>query len=187
MAGLCVIYGRECSKLLIDVYFKTLADYDYREVVLAIEKFCKSADNSSFFPKPGDLIKMLDGDGKTKALQAFSKTMQGVSVYDTVVFDDPIIHKVIADMGGWQRHCLMKESDLPWRQKEFVERYEGYVLNPPENYAPRLIGLQGEQDIKFIGDKNRCQMVLEHQPAQDVLKTKPLAIGCEKTDFRLVA
>jgi hypothetical protein len=53
--------------------------------------------------KPSDVVRYLEGSTSCQALQAWSKVMQAVKTidqYDSVVFDDSLIHAVIHDMGG---------------------------------------------------------------------------------------
>lgn len=177
MTGVCVIYNRTNSLELTEIYFNCLADYDFKDVVDAIGKYVKSTDKCDFFPKPGDLIKMIQGDIRTLALQAFSKARgsAGISSYDTVVFDDPIIHLVIRDMGGWLEWGMMTTHELPFKEKIFCERYEGYFLNPPAEYPKMLYGiyeLKEGHEPKMIGDKNKAQLVLECKPAAEIFRFK---------------
>lgn len=88
--------------------------------------------------------------------------------YASVVFDDPIIHVVIEEMGGWIRLCHTLLKDLPFRAHEFKKHYVGYVNHLPSCYPKQLIGLEAHQNKVsgyvaqlplLIGDQKRALTV----------------------------
>jgi hypothetical protein len=100
-------------------------------------------------PQPSDLIRILQGDGPTQALHAWSKVLQAmrrVGAYHSIVFDDFRIHAVLSDMGGWIELCLQTEEELKFRGHEFQKRYRGYLLRRPSHYPNRLIGIFEHQN-----------------------------------------
>jgi hypothetical protein len=60
------------------------------------------------------------------------------------MFDDALIHRVISDMGGWVELCKVDDREYPFKQKEFLTRYQAYLLRDEVGEYPRL--LQGIAD-----------------------------------------
>lgn len=120
------IHKKELSELIIETYWKILApftDEECKKVFLEIVKYSK------FFPKPYDLLIRLEGKQGDRAIQAWLATRKAIKekgYYDSVKFDDPVIHSVIQAMGGWMQ--LSEElpasfEDSQWYEKEFIRLY----------------------------------------------------------------
>lgn len=83
---------------------------------LAIVNFCTSPEGNRFMPKPGELIAALEGNATQQAQQAWTKIINAIRHVGgdaTVIFDDPLIHSVLHDMGVWIRLCGMYSKDEP--------------------------------------------------------------------------
>lgn len=81
------------------------------------------------FPSPSEWVKAIEGDEETKSLAAWTeivKTIRHIGHYDSVTFNDPLIHRVIKDMGGWIFLCQQSERELMFTQKEFERRYKNH-------------------------------------------------------------
>lgn len=168
------VYEMEFSKLLAEVWFKALADFQINEVSKAVFEHMKNPDTGGFKPKPADIIKALRGSTADQALLAWTsvdKAVRMVGDYKTVVFDDPIIHRVITDMGGWIGFGNITEKEWEFKGKEFMQRYRGYAARTgkPE-HAPRLIGacddynrlhgFKATGEPVLIGDQAKAKMIL---------------------------
>ena len=95
-----------------------------------------------------------------------------IGAYRTVVFDDPLIHAVIWDMGGWQTLCAMLIKDEPFRAKEFENRYVGYVARPPTQYPRQLAGITDTvNSAQGYGQVNLPTLIGDEQQALRVLQT----------------
>jgi hypothetical protein len=95
-------------------------------------------------PKISDVIKLIDGGTADQAALAWTKVDTAVRVrgpWDDLIFDDALIHRVIADMGGWVGLCHKDDKEYPFTAKEFQTRYRGYRMRPgaPE-YPAKLTG-----------------------------------------------
>ncbi len=143
--GLTEIYGKESSTVVQNIFWNALKDYDFDAVRGAFSAHVKSPDNGQFFPKPADIIRLIAGTSKDSAFISWSKVEQAVQrigPYETVVFDDPIIHLVVADMGGWIMLGEKTSEEWPFIRNEFVTRYQGYkssTRNIP--HANKLVGI----------------------------------------------
>ena len=149
MTGLGVLYAKPMSEHLIDIYWQALKNFSFAGVKEALNAHVRNPDTGQYLPKPADVVRYLEGAGQTQALQAWSqvvRTIRAVGCYESVVFDDPIIHAVIEDMGGWLQLCKITQKELPFRAHEFEKRYLGYVLHPPQHFPKQLIGLIESQN-----------------------------------------
>jgi hypothetical protein len=181
LMALSEVYDMEFSKLLSEVWFKALSDFSIDEVSKAIFEHMKNPDTGGFKPKPADIIKALKGSTSDQALLAWTKVDKAVRMtgdYESVVFDDPIIHRVITDMGGWIGFGDITEKEWEFKGKEFQQRYRGYTSRGdiPE-HPTKMVGLHEDYNSKqgfdieppvLIGDEGKAKFVLENgmQPKQ---------------------
>src|SRR5437870_914018 len=108
MAGIGELYGKNISSHLIDIYWQVLKQYELVDVQNAFQSHVQNPDCGQFFPKPADIVRFIEGSGETKALLAWAKVERAIrqlGSYQSVVFDDSLIHIVIEDMGGWVKLC----------------------------------------------------------------------------------
>lgn len=174
MTGLFEMYGKKGSPELLEIYFNALKQYDLSDLSRAANQHALDPDQGQFMPKPADFVRHIEGSKETRAMRAWSKVERAVreiGPYPTVAFDDPIIHAVLEDMGGWLDLCnCPKESDFVFRGREFEKRYQGYALQGGAREFPRaLLGLI-EADCnqrnlppprpQLIGDRNKAMTVL---------------------------
>jgi hypothetical protein len=179
MNGLGEYYGKPMSPTLADIYWNGLQQYDFVEVSSAINAHVRNADTGQFMPKIADVERYLHGNTSTRAMQAWmrvSRAAQMVGTYESVAFDDPLIHACIEDMGGWPAIGMIQDDDLPFKIKEFERRYMAYLQVPPMRQPPqRLIGIfdatnatlgyHGPRDVVMIADVER----IEHEARQKAL------------------
>ncbi len=166
-------YGKELSAGIVDVYWQGLREYDLEAVQKALWTHAKNPDSGQFMPKIADVSKVMQGRTGDQAAVAWSKVDQAVrrvGTYASVVFDDPVIHRVLADMGGWTLLGTKEEKEWPFLARDFENRYRGYRMRDetPE-YAPVLIGMAEahnstsgfrSQSPTLIGNKEKAQAVL---------------------------
>lgn len=75
-----------------------------------------------------------------RAWETVLDKIKSVGSYETVVFENHMIHAVIRDMGGWARLCSLIEATHPYWQSEFIKRYIDYKRCPALCYPPFLKG-----------------------------------------------
>lgn len=124
LATLCELHDRTMSKLLTDLYWKVLEPFSDEECE---EAFKLIIYDSKFFPKPADFREVILGKKANKATEAWLEVLGAVSKignYQSVKFDNPVIHSVINAMGGWPKLCEMTNDEAKWKQKEFERLYE---------------------------------------------------------------
>lgn len=166
-------YGKTISAGAKTLYWQGLADFDFEAVQQALFRHVRNPDSGMFMPKIADIVKMLQGSTQDSALNAWAKVdkaVRSVGTQMSVAFDDPLIHKVLQDMGGWLGLGQKQESDWPFVAKEFENRYRGFKARgeTPE-YPKMLIGLYDATNLPngfkatnpvLIGNKESAQKVL---------------------------
>lgn len=174
MAALGDYYGRELSDAVIGMYWQGLEHYDIAAVREALNRHMHNPDTGQFFPKIADISRMLAGTTQDAALVAWAKVDQAVrriGTYADVVFDDPLVHRVLHDMGGWMGLGTKNEDEWPFVAKEFENRYRGYrIRSERPEYPPVLIGIAGAHNRKgnyalqppmLIGDRLAARAVMK--------------------------
>ena len=184
-------YDKPASDFAVQAFWSALSRFDFDAVTRAFNIHYSSPDNGKWPPKPGDIIRILEGGSGDRALLAWSKVdkaVRTVGPYESVAFDDPLIHSVIRDMGGWIQMGDCSDRDFEFRGKEFCTRYRGYAENGKiDRFPAKLIGIaelsnsqNPDYDIDpplLIGDREKAQLVLEQgsiNTGLEVTKAIPL-------------
>ena len=150
------------------------------DFMAAINLHVADPDQGQFLPKPADILRNITGNRATQAEMAWTKAdraLRCAGPANTVVFDDSLIHAVIADMGGWVQFCDVDDKEYPFRHNEFVKRYSGYINKPPADIPPKLIGTDEAYNKQhgflnhmpapmLIGDAEKAKFVLENNHGQ---------------------
>ena len=186
MQGVHDFYGKDCSPFALDVWWQALRPYDLAAIRDALGRHCVNPDNGQWMPKPADVVRLIEGSTVDSAMAAWTKVeraMQAVGSYCTVVFDDPLIHAVIADMGGWPALGSKRVEEWPFVGKEFQTRYRGFKgARATPAYPPKLIGIAdnsnaqrgyAEMNPVLIGEPEAARRVLaggDTRPRLTVMK-----------------
>jgi hypothetical protein len=173
-----VRYSKTITEFTIDEYWQDLVEFDLVTIKAAIHAHILNADRGQYFPQSADVIRHMLGDSQSRALKAWSKVnkaIRHIGSYQSLVFDDCLIHAVIDEMGGWITLCHTSAKELPFITREFQQRYAAYVLHPPAIYPQALTGrtawqngMQGyaAPEAVIFGDTDKAQQVYQQgQPA----------------------
>jgi len=188
-------YGKELSANVVDLYWNGLREYDLEAVQKALWAHARNPDTGQWMPKIADIAKVMQGRTGDQAALAWSKVNQAVrrvGTYQCVIFDDPIIHRVLADMGGWVPLGQKSEDEWPFIAREFENRYRGYKMRDEKpEYPPVLIGMANAQNSTggfrlnppvLIGNEEKANQVrlggtttplLSMKPASDLVLQAP--------------
>lgn len=176
MAGVAEVYTKKMTTQLLGIYWRALEHFDYYDIETAcnVHVAKNTSQQGGFMPKPSDITRYIEGDNEIRALQALSKVesaMRHLGSYSSVAFDDPIIHAVLDDMGGWVRYCGCKENEIPFQANQFIKRYQGYLYRKLDRYPRYLIGIversyelhgfQYKQLPALVGDKAKAEAVIK--------------------------
>lgn len=143
------MYGKPQSEWALTLWWGALSMYDLAAISDALTRHVRNPDSGQFMPRPADVVKMIGGTTIDAALQAWSKVdraVRCVGPHRDVVFDDPLIHRVLLDMGGWTGLAMKTEREWPFVAKEFENRYRGYARGPLPEYPPVLEGISNAQN-----------------------------------------
>jgi hypothetical protein len=159
------LYEKALTKGILNLFWESLKKYDIEEISAALSRHTVNPDNGQFAPKPADIVRYIEGSGDDVSLKAWTKVEEVVrrkgAYVEKLIFDDPIIHAVLRDMGGWAQICASpSEEDFKFRGIEFCKRYRGAMNNNNLNYPTHLKGLiaDGEEPL-LIGDTAKAEKV----------------------------
>ncbi len=174
MIGVSEIYGKQFTDGSFQIYLECLKNYTDEEIRMGFNAHVKDTSNGQFFPKPADIVRHIDGTIEDSAYLAWNKIHNAnAGYYDTVIFDDPIIHSVISDMGGWIYFCEqragLEEREVKFFQKEFLDRYKATKRTGVFNAPQKLVGY----------------FELTNQDEHPELIPAPIVIGQEQRPVRL--
>jgi hypothetical protein len=161
MATLAEVFdaGREVSKFKMEIYFKALERYRIDDISCAVSNMIHERVYPSF-PKPAEIIQEITGKTEDKAMLAWIKTKDAIGrigSYQSVVFDDPVIHSTIEAMGGWIDAGNWLEDEMVWKGKEFERLYS--IMAPRGGHPIKLIGIS-ERDNAANGCGVKAQTVM---------------------------
>lgn len=117
------MFDKEISDVLRQLYWNSLEPFTDEQCKKAFNEIILS---SRFFPKPVDIIEAIRGTQGNRATEAWIQTLNAIrriGTYQSVKFDDPVIHAVIEHMGGWPEMGNMLVDEEKWKQKEFERLY----------------------------------------------------------------
>lgn len=191
MEGLGGIYDIEFTKFTVMIWFEALSQNSIEDVSQAVSSYIKSPDFGTYKPKPADIVKMINGTSNDNANLAWSKFNDAIRLVGTarsVVFDDPIIHRVVYDMGGWISMGEKLEKDWPFIAKEFKERYSGYKSRDatPECHS-KLIGWVDASNCRNGYEEQPPVLVGNKEKAQNLLNNGSLKVLIELTEAKNIS
>lgn len=174
IAGIGELYAKPISAALTELYWQSLKGFELQDVQRALEAHIHNPDCGQYFPKPADVVRFIEGSGETKALRAWAvveKAIYQVGSYQSIAFDDALIHAVIEDMGGWIALCATTLKELPFRANEFQKRYMGFVIQKPNRHPQYLVGISERDNAKNGYQHNTLYIVGDAKKAKYVMIT----------------
>lgn len=161
-------YDKPVTELQLRIWWNALSKFDWLHVKQAFNKHVMTGGSGKYMPRPADIVEMIEGNADDRATIAWGvvlDTLLRIGTYESVVFDDPIIHMVIKDMGGWIKVGEITEAELPFRAKDFAQRYKAYSKYPMTNVPPVMVGATNHslslygKTLKppvLIGEREKC-------------------------------
>ncbi len=173
ITGIADYYSKELSMTSIGLYWEGLKQYDYPAIERALWQHTQNPDSGQFMPKIADVTKVLQGRTEDQAQLAWSKVdgaVRRIGIWADVAFDDPIIHRVLHDMGGWVQINSRDEDGWPFVAKEFITRYRGFRISGqvPE-YPKYLLGTASTHNaaeglakpcVRLVGNQAAANQVI---------------------------
>jgi len=191
----------EANEIVYELFYESVKNFGFDAVKKAFSIHIQNPDNGQWMPKPADIIRIISGTSKDNSQVAWANVKKSISVvgsYQTVVFDDPIIHRVIQDMGGWISLCYTYLDELPFKGNEFKTRYTAYKSSgETPDYPAKLYGLhESENSTKgliehitepvFIGDHEKAKQVLKIGSNRPSLQISGIDNGLAKIELKVI-
>lgn len=191
LVGLADYYRAELSEATLQLYLAGLSDLPVNDVKKAITSYVMATDDkNSFMPRISDIRQRIAGRTSDRAGVAWAKVdaaVRMVGSYQDVVFDDPIIHRVISDLGGWIWLGQQSEKEWAFIANRFQQAYRGYALlaEMPE-FPPVLTGIANAQNQLIGQSVNKSVLIGNEERAKHVQITgKPgSALQIARTETR---
>ena len=164
------LYGKKITEPAIELYWNSVNDFTIEQFKYGLKNCCTT---SKFFPVPAAVREWLESGVDEAAAFSFDKLVSGIRSAGgnaSVVFDDAIIHVVVEHLGGWIECCKWLESEMPFRQQDYVKRHTLLSRVGVSSWPCRLKGrIELHNQSQFpervpapvlIGDRARCEAVL---------------------------
>ncbi len=173
LAGVHDFYGKDMSKFAASVWLQACETLDVEQVTRALSAHLMDPDRGQFMPKPADIVRQIQGTSSDRSLIAWGKVLdaaQRVGAYQSVCFDDPVIHGAVEDLGGWMKLCRSETNDLGYIQKRFCDAYKAYAGRADMTFPSMLPGehaitnsLKGYTAAPpvLIGNPEKARLVLQ--------------------------
>lgn len=175
------VLGKEFTDDQSRIYSMLLNDIPEENFINGINTMLRERVYSNL-PMPADIRKYCletreeDLDIRVAAARnKIKKAMNSVGTYTTVIFDDPIIHLVIRDFGGWIKLGMtdMEEFEnlLKW---DFPKLYKAYATRKNADIPLMLEGKADKKVIKYIGNEEKAKRwILNYQQKVEGLEIEP--------------
>lgn len=173
MIGLCEVFDKKPSEYIFSIYYEALKTFPLEAVERAIGQ-CIRSHKYNTLPKPATILEFLEGKEEERSLSAWHQVMNTIKkhgYYESIEFEDKIIHSCVEALGGWAWLCSQSIDNLRFIEKEFLKLYRMFFYYPREPIT-RLVGyLEAtnrktgfkNEDVKtiYIGKKQLRQITNE--------------------------
>lgn len=158
------------SEFRIMAYLKALEPYGDEQIEAAI---WKAASVFKFFPKPAELLELIEGSPNDKAWEAWETLLGAISrigPWKSVRFKDGRIGRVVDVLGGWIKICEWTEDELKWRREEFMSAYKA-MRDSPSVVLPGITHLENAMNGY---EENIPDPILVDGPPKQLVHGKPI-------------
>lgn len=131
MVALADVLGAQMSEAKLCLYEEVLNRFNDEQLFAAISR---AASTLRFFPKPVELIELIEGKKEDQAALAWEvllDTMQHVGAYKSILFEDGRIARVVRSMGGWEKVCHSETKQLQFQRNEFIKTFRELPNDSP--------------------------------------------------------
>lgn len=154
-------YDKAISEDKAKAYFAALSDLTIEEVSAALLRATREATAKGWFPRPGDLRKMVCGTVEARAELEAAKVLRALgeySSYSNVAFDDPVTSAVVYHgFGGWGLLGMTTTDDAQkWVRRDFVRLYLEFTENGIRHEGVHQGIGGGKRPLALVGDKSKA-------------------------------
>lgn len=159
------------SEFRIMAYLKALEPYGDEQIEAAI---WKAASVFKFFPKPAELLELIEGIPNDKAWEAWETLLGAIArigPWKSVEFRDSRISRVVDVLGGWLKVCEWTEDELKWRRDEFMGAYKAMRDGGAVRALPGITHLENARSGYL---ENIPDPILVDGPPKQLVHGKPI-------------
>lgn len=168
----------EMTKEKNNIYYLALSHLSTEQLTHAFINMIKNRVYKNF-PQVAEIIQYALGTTENTlnsriviAKEVLKKAIVKYGAYGSVQFEDLGIHAVIDSLGGWQKLCLMSESEFQkFMTFEFQKVYKAFI-EFPYKVSTHYIGYFDQQNksinINYIGAKEN-RLITNKQPQNEIL------------------
>lgn len=139
MAILATVFHTELTTSLIKIYWEAMRSYTDEQFAQACDTYIKTG---RFFPKPVELIELIEGDKSQIAAEAWETVLKGLRDSKNVAFS-PEITKAVNLLGGAEYLGSMNNRDLEFKRNQFMEIYQSVSVTEANKleHSPLKLGV----------------------------------------------
>lgn len=185
------VYDKPITAEGISLVFKTLERYSIDQIRSGIQAHVNDTQNGQYPITPSHVVAQIEGRGEERAAAAWMKLYKAIGSvgnYSDVVFDDPVIHVIVMNSGGWEKVCFMTEDDLKFMQGRFGKQYIEYVSRSGDFKYPKVLRgtINADRASKgldldppaVIGDVPKARLVYRDGVEAELIEiSKPELVG----------
>jgi len=155
------MYDKKISTSLMRMYFESLIDYSIDNIKKGLSNHSLDPKHGTFFPKPADIVRNIDGGRQTQEDRAMIAWMEieaavsRVGAYGVLDIEDKKALLAVKNMGSWKQLCHTDRDKMSFKRQEFVKNYNALSNTPVENLPKNLLG---------IGEFNNQKALTNDQP-----------------------
>lgn len=176
MGAVYTFYRQKLPDVSMSMWWEGLQRFELEEVRAAFNSHAFDPDRGQFLPMPADVVRHLGGSTNDQAAIAAAKVLraiQDVGSWESVAFDDPIIHQALTDVGGWTWYAAQTDKEFPHAERRFKDAYRAYVRRGLPIGAHLITHLPGHFEIrntnggyavskpKLVGVRERALLIAE--------------------------
>lgn len=178
------VIAANCNQNIIDIknlmkaWHIALSDVDDDQISCGLKKALER--ESGFMPSVGEFKQLcLSAPGvssiEEEAKEQWALVVKNLNSYSNPIFKNAVIAEAIRKMGGWKKLCMMLESEVPFREKDFVSHYSVYKRRKGD-YEPNVMSIDCNETLKYIGFDSHEEMgkALEKAQKKKVIENKTM-------------
>jgi hypothetical protein len=157
MFALAAMYGRDLSRVQLDIYWRTIGGLDLEQLREAATRHAADPERGRFMPLPADFAAALYGTKPQRAAAALLATRQAaqrLGAYRSVVVDDPVTATTLRQLGGWEKVVAAIAHDAESFERRFLAMFSGLADNPAARIADGAQVLEGA-DARIARESGR--------------------------------
>lgn len=176
------LYNRTLSAAIIAMWWEALSPYDLAAVREALNRHAMNPDAGQFIPKPADVVRELGGTTADVSALAWAKVVRGArdfGCYDSVAFDDPLVHQTLDELGGWTWFGRQTTKEMPFIEKRFKDSYRAYLrrgLPADARQITHLPGIIEEHNSSISGAEVQAPKLIGHPARAKLIASGGLKI-----------